>query len=59
MENRAITKMPYKDKNSLVVIECFMSRSALAASIRNKEKEYSLNKGKKAKLIIKMKSKLI
>ena len=27
MGNRAITKIPYKEKNSLVVIECFMSRS--------------------------------
>ena len=29
MENRSITKMPYIEKNSLVVIECFMSGSTL------------------------------
>ena len=29
MENRIITKMPYKEKKSLDVMFCFMSRSAL------------------------------
>ena len=29
MENRAIVKMPYKEKNSLLVILCFISSSAL------------------------------
>ena len=29
MESRTITRMPYKDKNSIVVMLCFMSRTAL------------------------------
>ena len=30
MESKAITKMPYKEKETLVAMICFMSRSALA-----------------------------
>ena len=35
-ERRAITKMPYKKKESLAVILCFMSRSALAECYNKK-----------------------
>ena len=35
MENRVITKMPYKEKNTLAVMLCFMSRSALVSTVKS------------------------
>ena len=43
MESEAITKMPYKEMESLVVILCFMSRSALAMELLNCIRKTILN----------------